>query len=82
MMVMVNDRKDVFKSIMNFGPLGLEMGLCVAIGIAIGYYLDKSFLMYPYMSIIFMFVGIAASMRSLYRTAKKMERENERSNSK
>jgi len=80
---MANNKKDVIKSLLNYSTLGLEMGLCVAIGLAIGYYLDrKVFHTYPYLSIVFMFVGIAAAMRSIYKTAKKMEKENERNNSK
>jgi ATP synthase protein I len=81
--VMANNKKSVVKSILNYSSLGIEMGLCVAIGLAIGYYLDKKiFHTYPYLSIVFMFVGIAAAMRSIYKTAKKMERENERDDSK
>ena len=80
---MANNKKDVFKSLLNYSSLGLEMGLCVAVGLAVGYVLDKKvFHTYPYLSIVFMFVGIAAAMRTIYRMAKKMEKENERNNSK
>ncbi len=81
--VMANNKKEVLKGLLTYSSLGLEMGLCVAIGLAIGWVLDKKvFHTYPYLSIVFMFVGIAAAMRTVYKMAKKMEKENERNNSR
>lgn len=83
MIVTALDKKnDTVKSMLSYSALGLEMGLCVAIGLAIGYFLDKHFLTYPVMSIIFMIIGILAALKSIYTLAKKMEKENERNNTK
>ncbi len=84
MMVMaaLNSKKDVVKSLFSYSSLGLEMGLCVAVGLTIGYYLDKYFQTYPYLSIAFLFVGILAAMKTIYTMAKKMEKDNERNNHK
>jgi ATP synthase protein I len=77
----MESKKDVVKSMLSYSSLGLEMGLCVAIGLVIGYFLDKYFQTYPYLSIVFMILGIVAAMKAIYTLAKKMEKENERDNS-
>lgn len=79
-MTALDSKKNVVKSMLSYSSLGLEMGLCVAIGVTIGYFLDKYFETYPYLSIVFMFFGIAAAMKTIYKMAKKMEKENERNN--
>ncbi len=68
---------------MGYSSLGLEMGLCVAIGIGIGYFLDRFFHTSPYLTIIFMIFGIIAAMRTIYQLLeKKIEKENERDKDK
>ncbi|WP_198017619.1 AtpZ/AtpI family protein [Syntrophorhabdus aromaticivorans] len=67
---------------MNYSSLGLEMGLSVAIGIGIGYFLDSYFKTYPYLTIIFMIFGIVAAMKTIFMLLKKIERENERNKDK
>ncbi len=70
--------KEVVKSLISYSSLGLEMGLCVAIGIGIGYFLDRFFHTSPYLTIIFMIFGIIAAMKTIYQLLKKIEKENER----
>lgn len=72
-----NDKKQVFASLLTYGTLGLEMGISLAIGIAMGYYLDRYFNTSPTLTIIFMIFGLIAGMRRLYTLWKKMEREDE-----
>ena len=72
------DKRDVVKSLISYSSLGLEMGLCVAIGIAIGYFLDRYFMTSPYLTIIFMIFGVIAAMKTIYQLMKKLEKENER----
>lgn len=62
---------------MSYSSLGLEMGLSVAIGIGIGFYLDKVFKTYPYLTIIFAVFGIISGFRTVLRIAKRMQREDE-----
>jgi ATP synthase protein I len=76
------DKREVFKSLLSYSSLGLEMGLCVAIGIGIGYFLDKYFQTSPYLTIIFMIFGVIASMKTIYTLMKKIEKENERNKDK
>ncbi len=75
---MSEDKREIIKSLISYSSLGLEMGLCVAIGIAIGYFLDRYFLTSPYLTIIFMIFGVIAAMKTIYQLMKKLEKENER----
>jgi ATP synthase protein I len=74
-MSLSEDKREVVKSLLSYSSLGIEMGLCVAIGIGIGYYLDKYFMTSPYLTIIFMIFGIIASMKVIYTLMKKLENE-------
>jgi|PlaIllAssembly_1097288.scaffolds.fasta_scaffold372763_1 ATP synthase protein I len=79
---MSEDKREVIKSLLSYSSLGLEMGLCVAIGIGIGYFLDRYFHTAPYLTIIFMIFGIIAAMKTIYQLMKKLEKENERNKNK
>jgi ATP synthase protein I len=81
-MSLSEDKREIVKSLLSYSSLGLEMGLCVAIGIGIGYYLDKYFTTSPYLTIIFMFFGIIAAMKVIYTLMKKLEKEDERNKNK
>ncbi|OPY74531.1 MAG: putative F0F1-ATPase [Syntrophorhabdus sp. PtaU1.Bin153] len=81
-MSLSENKRDVIKSLLNYSSLGLEMGLSVAIGIGIGYFLDSYFKTYPYLTIIFMIFGIVAAMKTIFTLIKKIERENERNKNK
>lgn len=76
------DKREVIKSLLSYSSLGLEMGLCVAIGIGIGFFLDKYFQTSPYLTIIFMIFGIIAAMKTIFQLMKKLEKENERDKDK
>lgn len=75
-------KKEIVKSLISYSSLGLEMGISVAIGIAIGYFLDKYFKSFPYLTIIFMIFGIVAAFKSIYELIKKTERDNGRDDNK
>ena len=69
------DKETVFRSVLSYGTLGLEMGLCVAIGLALGFYLDRVFKTAPILTLVFLGFGLAAGMKRLYEVWKKAERE-------
>jgi ATP synthase protein I len=77
-MALSNSKKEVVRSLMGYSTLGIEMGLCVAIGIALGYFLDRWFGTYPYLSIICMIFGVLAAFKTIFVLLKKIEKENER----
>lgn len=54
-----------------FASLGLEMGLCVAIGVGIGYLADSRLGTKPWLLLFFLLCGIAAAGKAVYDAAKR-----------
>lgn len=79
-MTIQNSKKDLVRSLMSYSSLGIEMGLSVAIGITLGYFLDLFFKTSPYLTIIFMIFGVAAAMKTIFMLLKKVQKDNERDN--
>ena len=55
--------------------LGTELVAAVVVGTIIGFILDTWFDTKPWLIIIFFFLGVAAGMLNVVRTAKKMQKE-------
>ena len=72
-----NSKRETLAAFFTYGSLGLEMGLSVAIGLAIGYFLDRRFNTSPILTLVFLLFGIVAGMRRLYQLWKKAERESD-----
>ena len=81
-MSLTKDKKEVVRSLIGYSSLGLEMGLSVAIGIGIGYFLDSYFKTSPYLTIIFMLFGVVAAFKTIFTLLRKIEREDKRNNNK
>ncbi|OPY69901.1 MAG: ATP synthase protein I [Syntrophorhabdaceae bacterium PtaU1.Bin034] len=77
-----NDKKEILGSFLTYGTLGIEMGVALAIGLGIGYYLDRYFKTSPILTIIFMVFGLIAGMKRVYNLWKTMEKEDERRDDK
>ncbi len=61
--------EDLKKQIKNMGfisSVGMAMAFSIALGVLIGFYLDKYFGTKPWLFFIFMGFGIAAAFRNLY----------------
>lgn len=71
------DRKAFYRELGRYSALGFEMALSVVIGLGIGYYLDKWLGTAPWLMILWLGFGFAAGVRSLYRAAKRSEKELE-----
>ena len=72
-----SNKREALTSFFTYGTLGLEMGLSVAIGIGIGFYLDRFFKTAPILTLVFLIFGVAAGMKRLYQVWKKVEKESE-----
>jgi len=72
-----DSKREAFASFLTYGSLGLEMGLCVAIGLGMGYYLDRFFKTAPILTLVFLVFGLVAGMKRLYQLWKKAERESD-----
>jgi ATP synthase protein I len=57
--------------------LGASIVFAIFIGAGIGYWLDGMLATFPYLSIIFFFLGIAAAGRNVWIAVRKQLREDE-----
>jgi len=75
------DRRALFRELGRYSALGLELAIAVILGLAIGHYLDKWLGTGPWMTVVWIGIGFAAGVRSLYRAAvrsgKDLEKEEE-----
>ena len=71
------DAKKMWRATLRFSAVGLEMGVAVAIGYGLGWWLDGRFSTRPYLTVAMLLLGIAAAFRSLYRAAKEGQRLEE-----
>lgn len=75
------DRRALFRELGKYSALGLELAIAVILGLAIGHYLDKWLGTGPWMTVVWIGIGFAAGVRSLYRAAvrsgKDLEKEEE-----
>lgn len=53
--------------------MGISMVLATVIGLAIGYFLDKWLDTSPYLTLIFLIIGIIAGFRNLYVIGKRSQ---------
>ena len=67
-----NDRPEWFKKL-EYSSVGIEMGMSVAVGAAIGYYLDQWLGTEPYMLFLWFFAGVGSGFMALLRTLKKLK---------
>ena len=79
-MTLQDSKKDIYRTLLNYSALGLEMGFSVVIGIVAGFYLDKYFNTYPYLTFVFMVFGMVAAFRTVYRAYKKLKKDDDEGN--
>ena len=70
-----DQEKSVLKQIFEASTVGIQLVLSTFAGLAIGYGLDKLFGT-SFLKFIFLFMGIIAGFRELFRVAKKQEGKN------
>lgn len=63
---MKEQRRLLIKSMGFLSGLGISMVASTLIGLAIGYYLDRWLGLNPWMTLIFLGIGIAAGFRNVY----------------
>ena len=70
----INENKGTFMG--NAFKLGTELVAAVVVGTIIGFILDNWFGTKPILIIIFFFIGFAAGILNVVRTAKNMQKDN------
>jgi ATP synthase protein I len=62
--------KSLFRQLLRASTVGLDLVIYTFVGLAIGYFLDKFFGTKPWLTLIFLILGIVAGFRNLIRMAK------------
>lgn len=65
------DRPSAFIRGAQYASLGLEMGLAVAIGAGLGWWLDRTFGTKPWLMLVFLLFGVAAGFKAVYSAARR-----------
>ncbi len=63
--------KPLFKHLLEASTVGIQLVLCTFVGFAIGYYLDKFFGTFPWLTVIFLLLGIIAGFYDLLKVARR-----------
>ena len=75
------ERRGTLRLLTDYSAGTLEMGLSVAIGAGLGYWLDSVFHTAPWLTLFWLLCGVVAGFRSLIRVARRLEKaegENDR----
>ena len=70
-----NDKRpsnDIFKALAFISQIGITIIVCVAIGIFLGWLLDRWLGTAPWLMLVFILLGIAAAIKSIIDFAKNM----------
>lgn len=62
-----------FRQLFTVGAIGIQFALSVFIGFGIGYYLDGFLGTSPWLTIIFLVLGVIAGFRELFRLARRQD---------
>ncbi len=68
-------KDNIFYKLLFLSTLGLEMGICVGVGVYGGIWLDRKFNTSPYLTIFGIIVGFGAAIKSFMRMFKKLKKE-------
>jgi ATP synthase protein I len=74
---MGEDKRQLFRSLGLLSSVGISMVAATCIGLAIGIYLDKWLGTKPWMTIIWLGIGIAAGFRNIYILTRRALREQD-----
>jgi len=72
--------KPLFKQFLQASTVGLNLVLSTFIGLAMGYGLDRLFRTSPWLTIIFLILGIISGFRDLIRLARKQDNGTDKEN--
>jgi ATP synthase protein I len=75
---MAEDKRQLIKSLSFLSSIGISMVAASFIGLFIGYYLDKWLGTTPWMTLIWLGVGIASGFRNIFILTRRAMREQEK----
>jgi len=78
---MAEDRRQLIKTLGFLSSVGISMVASTFIGLAMGYYLDKWLDTAPWLTLVFLLLGIISGFRNIFiltsRELKRQEKENQ-----
>jgi ATP synthase protein I len=72
------NRRETMRQITDYSAATLELGVAVAVGVGIGYWLDSIFHTAPWLTLVWLLLGVVAGFRSLYRVVRRLEEREAR----
>ncbi|KAF0180592.1 MAG: hypothetical protein FD164_1809 [Nitrospirae bacterium] len=66
--------KPVFRQIFEASTVGIHLVLCIIAGAVAGYFMDRYFGTFPYLSLVFFILGVIAGFREVFRIARKADK--------
>lgn len=71
-------RREAWKASGSYGTIGLELVLCILVGLFGGRWLDGKFGTEPWLAVLGFFFGLAAGAKAIWRGYKEMQAATER----
>ncbi|MGD8762014.1 MAG: AtpZ/AtpI family protein [Desulfobacteraceae bacterium] len=71
---MKRETRRYFRGLAYFSSIGISIALAIFIGLFVGIYLDRRFDTSPWLTLIFLAIGIAAGFRNLGMAIKKVRK--------
>jgi ATP synthase protein I len=78
---MSKNTREAFNLLAVASSMGIAIVLATVIGLAVGYYLDKYFDTSPWLTLIFLILGIIAGFKNIWviaRRVQRMSKDNEK----
>lgn len=75
------DKKKYLLQMADLVSMGWAMVLSIALGLIVGVYLDKKLETEPLCTLLFLFIGILAGFRIMYKTYKRFFKEDDSNDS-
>lgn len=72
------ENRSPFKQFFEVSMVGIQFALSIFVGFGIGYYLDKWLKTFPWLTAIFLILGIIAAFRELFRVARKQDESDKK----
>ena len=74
--------KSIFGQLLDASSVGIQLVISTFVGLAIGYGLDHLFGTSPWLTFIFLIIGIISGFRDLFRIARKVDKGDNGKNNK
>jgi ATP synthase protein I len=71
---MQKETKKLFRELWFYSSLSFSIALSIVIGLGIGYWLDKKFETTPWLTLIFLGLGVIAGFRNIYMALQRARR--------